>query len=242
MSVEQHIGIEQTQVVTRAVGVVEPLADLRAGVSHKKAGQRGNKRGRPGNHEHKKRPGKGMDRKHGMGCTPHATKMRLRERNATRTQPIQKLKSQIKGHDRQKHPACAANPSADNARLVAEHDLGRIGEVVAAAKHHADGKEERRQDDRRTPGVATAKEHIAKRQREQAGEREQHHRVGMAGKREEHLVAHVQYARGFGVNRQDCVARDRCGEVGILHSPKAFLETYQTRQDYHKGACPLCGG
>ena len=102
----------------------------------------------------------------------------------------------------------------------------------------------------------------------------------MAGKREEHLVAHVQHARGFGVNRQDCVARhrgridgkrrgrqqreqkcderllggvalkpddagsvarSRCGEVGILHSPKAFLETYQTRQDHHKGACPLCG-
>ena len=88
----------------------------------------------------------------------------------------------------------------------------------------------------------------------------------MAGKREEYLVAHVQHARGFGVNRQDCVARhwggidgkrrgrqqgeqkcderllggvalkpddagsvarSRCGEVGILHSPKAFLETCQ---------------
>ena len=31
MSVEQHIGIEQTQVVTRAIGIVEPLTNLRAG-------------------------------------------------------------------------------------------------------------------------------------------------------------------------------------------------------------------
>ena len=123
-----------------------------------------------------------MDREHGVGNTPHAAKMRLRKRNAARTQPIQKLKSQIEGHNRQKHPARAANPGADNARLVAQHNLGRIGEVVTAAEHHADGKEQRRQHDRGAPSVTAAKEHIAKRQREQAGQREQHHSVGMAGK------------------------------------------------------------
>ena len=60
MPVEQDIGVEQAQVVARTVGIVKPLANLRARVSHKKAGQRGNERGRPGNHEHQKGPGEGM--------------------------------------------------------------------------------------------------------------------------------------------------------------------------------------
>ena len=60
MSVEQHIGVEQAQVIARAVGIVEPLTNLRAGVSHKKTGQRGDERGRPGNYEHQEGPGKGM--------------------------------------------------------------------------------------------------------------------------------------------------------------------------------------
>ena len=271
MSVEQHIGIEQTQVVTRAVGVVEPLANLRTRISHKKAGQRGDKRGRPDNHEHKKRPDKGMDREHGMGNTPHATKVGLRKRNAAGAQPIQKLKSQIEGHNRQKHPARAANPGADNACLVAQHNLCRIGKVVATAEHHANGKEQRWQHDRRAPSVTAAKEHIAKRQREQAGKREQHHCVGMAGKREKYLVAHVERARRLGVDRQDriarhrggidgkrrsrqqgeqkCderllggialkpndaggVARSRCGEVGILHSPNSLSRNLPKRDRF----------
>ena len=212
-----------------------------------------------------------MDREYGVGHTPHAAKMRLRKRNATRTQPIQTLKSQIEGHDRQEHPTRPANPGADNACLVAEHDLGRVGEVVATAKHHADGKEERRQDDRRTPGVTTAKEHVAKRQREQADEREQHDRVGMTGKREQYLVAHVERARRLGVDRQHrvarhrggidgkrrgrqqgeqkcdtcllggialkpndagSVARSRCGEVGILHSPKSLSRNLPKRDRF----------
>ena len=242
-----------------------------------------------------------MDREHGVSHTPYAAKVRFGKRNAPRAQPIQALKSQIEGNDRQEHPARAANPGADDAGFVAKDNLGRVGKIVAAAEHHADGEEQRRQNDRWTPGVATAKEHVAKRQREQAGKCKQHDRVGMAGKREEHLVAHVQHARGFGVNRQDCVARhrggidgkrrgrqqreqkcderllggvalkpdnagsvarSRCGEVGILHSPKAFLETCQKGTglfwqvlsgetlrfchrcpaNHHKGACPLCGG
>ena len=144
MTVEQYIGVKQAQVVARAVGIVEPLANLRARVSHKEAGQRGDKRGRPGNHEHKERPSKRMDREHSMGGTPHAAKVSLRKRNAAGAQPIQKLKSQVEGHDRQEHPARATDPGAENARLVAKHDLGRIGEVVATAEHHADGKEQRR--------------------------------------------------------------------------------------------------
>ena len=88
MSVEQNIGIEQTQVVTRTVGVVEPLADLRAGVPHKKAGQRSDERGRPGDHKHQEGPGKGMDREHGVSHTPYAAKVRLGKRNAPRAQPI----------------------------------------------------------------------------------------------------------------------------------------------------------
>ena len=99
-------------------------------------------------------------------------------------------------------------------RLCRQGQSRRVGEIVAAAEHHADGEEQRRQNDRWTPGVATAKEHVAKRQGEQAGKCKQHDRVGMAGKREEHLVAHVQHARGFGVNRQDCVARHRGGIDG----------------------------
>ena len=93
----------------------------------------------------------------------------------------------------------------------------------------------------------------------------------MAGKREEHLVAHVQHARGFGVNRQDCVARhrggidgkrrgrqqreqkcderllggvalkpddagsvarSRCGEIGILHSPKSLSRNLPKRDRF----------
>ena len=100
MSVEQHIGIEQTQVVTRAVGVVEPLANLRTRISHKKAGQRSDKRGRPGDHKHQEGAGKGMDREHGVSHTPYAAKVRFGKRNAPRAQPIQALKSQIEGHDR----------------------------------------------------------------------------------------------------------------------------------------------
>ena len=88
MSVEQHIGIEQTQVVTRAVGIVEPLANLRAGVPHKKAGQRSDERGRPGDHKHQEGPGKGMDREHGVSHTPYAAKVRFGKRNAPRAQPI----------------------------------------------------------------------------------------------------------------------------------------------------------
>ena len=202
-----------------------------------------------------------MDREHGVGNTPHAAKMRLRKRNAARAQPIQKLKSQIEGHNRQEHPTRAANPGADNACLVAQHNLGRIGKVVATAEHHADGKEQRWQHDRRTPSVTATKEHIAKRQREQTGKCEQHHCVGMAGKREKYLVAHIERTRRLGIDRQDRVtrhrggidgkrrgrqqgehkcderllggiafkpddasgiARSRCGEVGILHSPNSL--------------------
>ena len=93
----------------------------------------------------------------------------------------------------------------------------------------------------------------------------------MAGKREKHLVAHVQHARGFGVNRQDCVARhrggidgkrrgrqqreqkcderllggvalkpdnagsvarSRCGEIGILHSPKSLSRNLPKRDRF----------
>ena len=88
MSVEQHIGIEQTQVVTRAVGVVEPLANLRTRISHKKAGQRSDKRGRPGDHKHQEGAGKGMDREHGVSHTPYAAKVHLGKRNAPSAQPI----------------------------------------------------------------------------------------------------------------------------------------------------------
>ena len=271
MPVEQDIGVEQAQVVARAVGIVEPLANLRTRISHKKAGQRSDERGRPGDHKHQEGPGKGMDREHGVSHTPYAAKVRLGKRDASGAQPIQTLKSQIEGHDRKEHPARAANPGADDAGLVAKNNLGRVGEVVAAAEHHADGEEQRRQNDRRTPGVATAKEHVAKRQGEQAGKRKQHDRIGVAGKREKHLVAHVQHARGFGVNRQDCVARhrggidgkrrgrqqreqkcderllggvalkpddasgiarSRCGEVGILHSPKSLSRNLPKRDRF----------
>ena len=39
MSVEQHVGVKQAQVIARAVGIVEPLADLRTRISHKETGQ-----------------------------------------------------------------------------------------------------------------------------------------------------------------------------------------------------------
>mgnify|MGYP004477714227 CR=1 FL=1 len=58
------------------------------------------------------------------------------------------------------------------------------------------------------------KKYVAKRQREQAGKREQHDRVGVAGKREEHLVAHVQHARGLRIDCQDRIARHRGGVDG----------------------------
>ena len=98
--VEQHVGVEQAQVVARAIGIVEPLANLRTRISHKKAGQRSDERGRPGDHKHQEGPGKGMDREHGVSHTPYAAKVRFGKRNAPRAQPIQALKSQIEGHDR----------------------------------------------------------------------------------------------------------------------------------------------
>ena len=76
-----------------------------------------------------------------MRHTPHAAKMRLRKRNAAGAQPIQKLKSKVKGDDCQKCPARTANPGANDARLVAKDNLGGIRKIIAAAKHHADGKE-----------------------------------------------------------------------------------------------------
>ena len=100
MPVEQHVGVEQAKVVARAVGIVEPLANLRTRISHKKAGQRSDERGRPGDHKHQEGPGKGMDREHGVSHTPYAAKVRFGKRNAPRAQPIQALKSQIEGHDR----------------------------------------------------------------------------------------------------------------------------------------------
>ena len=101
-----------------------------------------------------------------MGHAPYAAKARLRKRNTARAQPIQTLKGKVEGDDRQEHPARAANPGTDDARLVAKDKLGGIDKIVAAAEHHADGKEQRRQNHRWAPSVAAAKEHVAKGQRE----------------------------------------------------------------------------
>ena len=138
-----------------------------------------------------------------VGQAPHAPVAALGKRKPMLAEPVECLEQQRQARDAQHRPARACDRRFDRLADAAEHEPRAVGHVVAFPEHHAGGKGHRRQRNRRAQALAAPEQHIAHRQHQQAGEREQQHRIGVARKGQQDLVADIQGAGGGRIELAD---------------------------------------
>ena len=169
--VETHVGVDEVEIIARALGIVEPLANLRARVAHKETGHGRDKRRRPAKHDDCERNHKGMPVKDKVRKLPNAPITRFGELDEMQTHPIEAFVDQVKADMRKEIPADGRDARIDKVRMAFKNQVGTVGEVVTLPHRHHDGECCRRNHDRRANRVAPSKEHIPKRQGQKARKR-----------------------------------------------------------------------
>ena len=210
VAVEQHVGIDEVKVVAGTVRQIEPLANLGAGIPHKNARHRRNKGGRPRQRDERQRNEERPAIQCGVRRAPGNAKARLAKRRALGAQPIQAVVEQVEARMPQNRAAGSHDGGLDRLRDAARHQRGAIREVIAHAKDRAQDKRRRRKRNRRPKRIALSKQHVAYREHQQQGQRQQHDRVAVPSKGKKYLVADVKRTGGSGVELGDCFIGHGC--------------------------------